>query len=553
MTLTKALKGFISEKCGVAADAADDVFRKALGDGVANGTLDIAKVQELSAKSQSDGESKVRGIVADELKNALTNPDVLGAIAKAMGGKVGGDGGSTPTPATGATGGEGLATKAFSTAAGRPDGTGEGDPYAGRIEVKSVVERFAHTPSNLTYDQSPNVFLKSAFGGQQVFSGNPSYGGYALETPTPRTKAIAGAWFKKLVGGAFRQAGMAVPRTWALNEQDQMLIKHAIHECQFVGSLPDQYGGEVYLTGQKLHSDMWRKTLLDDSTSGGLEAVPIEFDAAVILTPVLSGELFPLVDVRNVNRRRIEATAIGNPTVTWGGASGTSISLFNTDSFISAFDNNIHVVDGAMELGNDFLADSPLDVAGIVQDNYGKVFRQQLDHVIATGDGITQPEGLFTASGVATVTPAGGAGTAPQVGDYEGLMHGIAKEYQQEAGLPPNSRMVFIGTQTSYQRARSIPVDSSNDARRIFGQDNQMDYRLMGLRYSINSSLTNAQIGCFCLNRYRMYRRLGFTVQIAANDAQSLRRNTQTIVVRGRFGGSLEKAAAGTKITNAQA
>jgi hypothetical protein len=27
---------------------------------------------------------------------------------------------------------------------------------------------------------------------------------------------------------------------------------------------------------------LWRKTLLDDSTSGGLEAVPIEFDAAVM-------------------------------------------------------------------------------------------------------------------------------------------------------------------------------------------------------------------------------------------------------------------------------
>ena len=132
-------------------------------------------------------------------------------------------------------------------------------------------------------------------------------------------------------------------------------------------------------------------------------------------------------------------------------------------------------------------------------------------------------------------------------------MHGIPKEYQAEAGMPPNSRMVFLGTQTSYQRSRSIPVNSTNDARRIFGQDNQMDYRLMGLKYAISPALTNAQIGAFCMNRYRMYRRLGLDVQIAQGDVYSIRRNTRTMVVRLRFGGALEQGAAGVKITNAQA
>lgn len=546
MTLTLALKGYIAEKCGVAADAADDVFKKSLGEGIADGRLDMDKVKELSLVKATEAEAKVRGMVSEEVAKAMAPLAAsLDAITKALGN------GAKPAGNDGAGTLEGgLANKAFNAAAGASGGDGGS---TGRVELLSVVERFSHSPTACTYDKSQNEFLSKSFGGVQVYSGNQGHGGYALDMPTDRTKSIAGAWFKRLIGLAYRQAGALVPPQFTLNEQDRHLVNYAIHECKFVGALPGQYGGEAYLLGEKLTNDFWRKTLLDDSTSGGLEAVPIEFDAAVILTPVLNGELFPLVDVRNVNRRRIEATRIGNPTVSWGGASGTSISLFNTDSFISAFDNNIHVIDGACELGNDFLADSPLAVASILQNNYSEVFKQQLDNVIATGDGITQPEGLFTASGVTSVTPAGGAGTAPQVGDYEGMMHGIAKEYQQEAGLPPNSRMVFIGTQTSYQRARSIPVDSSNDARRIFGQDNQMDYRLMGLRYAINSSLTNAQLGCFCLNRYRMYRRLGFTVQIAMNDAQSIRRNTQTIVVRGRFGGALEKAAAGTKITNSQA
>lgn len=546
MKITLALKNHMVASHGVAADASDDVVKKAVADRLADGTLSFEKVHELTAAKAADAENRVRAMVAEEITKAFANPDVVGAIAKAFGGKPGTDGGAASLAAE-KPAADSLQSKAFGAAARAP---GEFDATYDQVRVKSVAERFDSSTKAVTWDMSQNEFIAKSFGGRQVYSANPESGGYALNVPSQLSKAVCGAWFKHAVNKARRNAGLP---TFQLNEQDRQLLLYAVHECQFTGPVKSLDGSELDVHCQKLTNDFWKKTLLDDSVSGGLEAVPIEFDAAVILTPILNGELFPLVDVRNVNRRRIEATVIGNPTVSWGGASGTSISLFNTDSFISAFDNNIHVIDGAMEMGRDFLADSPLDVAGIVQNRYGEKFRQELDNVIATGDGTNQPEGLFTASGVTVIVPAGGAGTAPQVGDYEGLMHGIAKEYQQEAGLPPASRMVFIGTQTSYKRARGIPVDSSNDARRIFGQDNQMDYRLMGLRYCINESLTNAQIGCFCLNRYRMYRRLGFEVAIASQDAQSLRRNTQTIVVRARFGGSLEKSAAGTKMTAAQA
>ena len=547
MNLTKALKAHVTAHFGVPADAGDEVFKKAIGDAVANGKLDIAELSKLSASTASEAELKVKSMVDSAVAAAVA--PVLDAI-KALG-TPGNSAAKVEVPAASGAG-SGMASKAFAFASGGASVEFDADPE--QVKVKSVMDRFDNTRTALTYDRSTNVFLQKSYGGRQVYTASKEFGGRPLDVPTKRDDAITGAWFKRMVRDAYRAKGLAVPQQFQLNEQDRLIIKYAVHNCEFGGDVPSPFGGSVYLDGTKVaDNEFWVKTLLDDSMSGGLEAVPIEFDAAVILTPILNGELFPLVDVRNVNRRRIEATAIGNPTVSWGGASGTSVSLFNTDSFISAFDNTIYTIDGAMELGRDFLADSPLDVAGIVQNRYGEVFKKSLDDVIATGDGITQPEGLFTASGVGMVTPAGGAGAAPEVGDYEGLMHGIAKEYQQEAGLPPNSRMVFIGTQTSYQRSRSIPVDSSNDARRIFGQDNQLDYRLMQLRYAINTSLTNAQIGCFCMNRYRMYRRLGFTVEIAMNDAQSIRRNTQTIVVRGRFGGSLEKSAAGMKITNAQA
>ena len=46
------------------------------------------------------------------------------------------------------------------------------------------------------------------------------------------------------------------------------------------------------------------KTLIDDATSGGLEAAPIVFDDMVIQTPLLNGELFPLVTTVPLDRGR---------------------------------------------------------------------------------------------------------------------------------------------------------------------------------------------------------------------------------------------------------
>jgi HK97 family phage major capsid protein len=320
---------------------------------------------------------------------------------------------------------------------------------------------------------------------------------------------------------------------------------HAIHNCKFMGEVAGfEYEGDAPVM------EMHRKALLDDSTSGGLEAVPIEFDAAVILTPLLNGEIFPLVDQRVVSRRRIEATKVGNPTMSWGTSSGTEIPLFDTDSFISAFDNSIYPITGAMELGLDFLADSPLAIGSIVINNYGQTFQKEMDTVLCTGNGTNRPEGIFTTSGVSTVTMSS---SAPTVGGYEGLIFGVAKQYLAQAGNPPNSRATFVGTQTSYSRARAIPVDSSADARRIFGM-NELDYSLFNFRYAINAAGGNTKIAFVCWNRYRLYRRLGFEVAVVAGTDRGLARaNKQGIMVRARFGGAMEDAAAMMKSTDAQA
>jgi HK97 family phage major capsid protein len=545
--ITAELKKHLQEKFSLAADAGDDTIRKMVGEKIAAGELSIDDLQRLTTVKASEAELKVKSMIDAANAPILAAVTALTETVKALKPDAVPAGGTpTETKATSVTPPAGSdpaptapAGQKLYALAGTVSASAIDEPV--RVRVKSVLEQFNDTRTLATFDKAFKP-IKS-LGSEPItkhFEGLP----YTLDMPTERSKAIAGVWFKAMALKQMRQKGMEIPGHYQFKEFERDILTHVVHECRFVGEVSDGYEYE----GQKLFNDLHRKAVLDDSLSGGLEAVPIEFDAAVILTPLLQGELFPFVDVRTVTRRRLEAVAVGNPTMSWGVAEGTAISLFDTDGFISAFDNSIYPISGAIELGLDFLADSPVAIGTIVVQKYGERFRQEMDNAIATGNGTNRPEGVFTTAGVTTVTPAGGAGAAQTVGDYESLRFGVAKEYRQEAGL----RAMYIGTDTSYSRARGIPVDSSNDQRRVFGIMDQEDYMLFQRRYAVNESLTNAQIGYFCLNRYRMYRRQGLEFRLVTEDWTLARQNKQGIVVRARFGGRLEQAAAGAKITAGQ-
>lgn len=555
LIITADLKAHAVKNFGVAADASDEIVRKAISEALIAGTLSPSQLNDLTVVKATETEARVQSMIDATLTKALAPMTAM--LAKL-----------SPQQAATAAGLELPAeTKAVEVApvapvvpaAAAPSGlkayalaggvVGADSPEL--IRVKSAVEQYSDNRTAATWDKSSNEQLAKSFGGVSITQ-NCMDLPYTLDMPTDRSKAVSGAWMKNMTLKMLRRDGRTIEPHQELTEHDRQLLLHTVHTSKFIGEIPGTNGLEV--DGTKLMSDLHRKAVLDDSTSGGLEAVPIEFDAAVILTPLLNGEVFPYVSITNVTRRRIEATKISNVTMSWGTGSGTAIPLFDTDSFISAFDNSIYPLTGAIELGLDFLADSPLAVGNIVINLFGEKFKQVMDDVIVIGNGTNQPEGVFTASGVTTISSANGGSGPPTMGDYEGLMFGVGKEYLQQAGMPPNSRAMFIGTLTSYKRARGIKVNSSSDERRMYG-NTKMDYRLEDFRYGINgsSSFSNAKIGFFCMNRYRMYRRQGLeVVRVGDTDWNLARQNKQGIALRSRWGGALELATAGCKIIDAQ-
>lgn len=585
INVTQALREKCQELFALEMDAEEAEVISTVKSALVSGTLKMETVKELTADASPRSELQ-KALDERDARNQLAMNKTLAAAGlldevKAEDGSVtfvakgtavqgaGGDGkgGGTSTK-TGDT-----VTKAFQ---GGANGTeqGGGDEPSYDVRVKSVVERFDNTQTSAIFDRSSDLHNKS-FGAAPVNAHMEGcgLGSYDYNMPTERSKAISGAWLKHLVNRQCKAEGRQVPWQFAMNEQDKHLVEYAARECKFVGPIgyegrgtktltdngdPDTIAARHWFDGSTACKDMadgdlWIKALLDEAAgSQGLEAVPIEFDANYILTPLLTGQLFPLASVTNVTRRRIEATTFANPTVGWGVAEGTAITPFNTDGFVGAFDNNIWPVTGAMEIGRDFQSDSPLDIGGIVVDRYGVAFRNEMDNVIATGNGTDRPTGLFTTAGVTTELSAGGPGAAPTPGDYEGMMHGVDLAFMQEAGLPPRSRAVFLTTQVSYQRSRSIQI-AAGDQRRFFGRDGQMSYSTYSFRHAINSTVTNAKLGFFLMNRYRLYRRQGLEVRIVRDDRTGALANTDMLVLRARFGGALDHSGAGVKIEDAQA
>jgi len=407
------------------------------------------------------------------------------------------------------------------------------------VRVKRAVESYVDTKSVMTYPK------RSKHGRRHPLADQPvKLCSRVLDEPSERDQALAGVWAKFQL--------MSITPRWA-GTPDLAWAKMTEHEKCLLASLAEDYDWDASKDGKDHTVKGYPggiKQLIDDATSGGLEAAPIVFDDQVIQTPLLHGELFPLVNVIPLSRgRRIEAVETGTVTGSWGGVDDTAVTLFTTTSYVSAFDNTIFRWEGAIRIGLDFLSDTPIDFNAHVTAQYGQRLLEDLDDVIATGDGTTQPEGVINKSGVTSVTWS----STTSIGNYESLRFSVAKP--EHRGM--ENTAVFCGTETSYQRAKAIPVASA-DARRLFagGSTNvgtYDDYALMNRKYAINESLTNSQVFYAILGRYRMYRRKGLTVRTSTEGDTLIRRNEMLIVVMARYGGALERGACAGVVTDAPA
>ncbi|HEV7281330.1 MAG TPA: phage major capsid protein [Pirellulaceae bacterium] len=368
--------------------------------------------------------------------------------------------------------------------------------------------------------------------GRHVKSGLPvlDQSGREVRLPSEDDTANAGAFLKSLA----KRAGIDCITT--TEDRDRL---EACYRSPWAGKFGTGWTAGV--------PGATAKALLNDSLSGGSAAVPQFFDDALISFPLLYGELFPHVDLRNVPiGASIEGASVGNPDAVWGNPDGTEVALFDTADLVSEINTSIHPVTIAVEVSRDLLSDSPGELGRILTENCGQRLLAELDRVIALGDGTTEPEGLLNASGIGTVNTAEGVSGPPTVSDYESLLFALPKQYRSGP-----MRVCFLSNDTSYRRAKGIEVGTT-DQRRVFGMEHE-NYLTLGRPHRIQTDIANGVAACVALAKYRMYRRLGFQIEWHMGGAELARRNVALLIVRGRFGGRLVDANAAAKWTDGEA
>ncbi len=185
----------------------------------------------------------------------------------------------------------------------------------GSPRVKAASERYTNTKAT----------------GKHVRTGDgvKDFQGRDVMLPSELELAKAGAWLKRLAAKSGQFGSVT------LNDHEKQLLDEMIEKDAFCGDFGGTY--ETSVTGDRV------KTLLSDSTSGGVEINPTFFDDMVVTFPLLHSELLPYVDNRSVPRgSSIETASVGNPSVAWGTAEGTAINLFDTASLIADINTSIH-------------------------------------------------------------------------------------------------------------------------------------------------------------------------------------------------------------------
>lgn len=541
--LTQKLKDHAVSKLGVPQGSKDAVFFKMIGAALVSKKITAKQIAEINGEKTEPEPNKGNG-------GGGQQGNVLDLLLKSFMGD--GNGNVDPDNAKSVEQFQNLIKSTVKDALGQSANTditpenvllkATGNT---RVKVLSAAETYSKTTKQALYPERSGL---KGEGTPHLLAGRPAqFGKFNLDHPSELAKAIGGAYFKWCVKSQAALTGTSVPTALQMNQHEKDLLLYALNEERWSGLVKGTCtdSGALKVPRRKL-SEFEIKAVLDDTVSGGIEISPVVFDDAIILTPVLYGELFPYVNMQNVSKgRRIKGGSMLNPTFTSGIAEGTAVQPFNTSGFVQAFDTTIFSAVGAIELGADFEEDSAVDLGGQIIDAYGFKALEWGDRVIAIGDGVTEPTGIFNTTGPRIVLSANGAGGPLAVSDTEGLMFGVDKQFRNEAG----AMCVYLGNDTMYRRIRAIPI-GPGDERRIYGMDHG-SYMVSEKPYKVQNNVANGRLAFVNLKRYRMYRRLGLAVRIETAGRQLALSNTKLIVLRMRFGGQLELGGAAALMNDA--
>ena len=253
--------------------------------------------------------------------------------------------------------------------------------------------------------------------------------------------------------------------------------------------------------------------------------MPLVFDDAAIMTPVLENQLFPLVSTLAPSARSTHHRGRVVESHDGLGAGGRWLAEHHLAGHDELRDRNwtrtfCHATGRSRSAWTSWKT-RPSTLPAPVLKQYGLKLGEQLDYAIANGDGATQPLGVFTATNTTGISSV--CVSCPV---YRGRLGSLeSRDSVASSRCATVDWLAWLSTSTTYWRVRAIP-QGERDARRLFGVDRR-PYMVMNKPWRVQNSIPDGYLAVPTWRITACGVRGGFTVRVeTAAKTLSLKRTT---------------------------
>ena len=250
------------------------------------------------------------------------------------------------------------------------------------------------------------------------------------------------------------------------------------------------------------------KAMSEGTTTAGGYLVPDDERMEIIKRAVALTQLYPTCKRYQTTRDAVKTPSLTTDVeVSWDEAENASFD--ESDPALGQTSFTIHRMNALTYFSRELVADSVINVVEMVRELFAETVGAERDKMIVVGDGSNQPEGIFSASGITTVSAIGDVGYATLLEMDETVL----EQYRTDPTC------CWITNQTVRRYLRGITDD--ND-RPLFESpfERGAPYMFMDHPIHVNANVPTGEIWLGPLSKYWVMDReqLGFETTTTGGD-----------------------------------
>lgn len=275
------------------------------------------------------------------------------------------------------------------------------------------------------------------------------------------------------------------------------------------------------------HTPVEVKALSEGTTTAGGYLVPDDFRQSVIMRVNAMSVLYPRCFSFGTTLKSIKFPNLATDVeMSWDEAENANFD--ETDPVLGQTTFTIHRMNAVTYLSRELEEDSSPNVVGLVEKLFAQAVSRERDKMVAVGDGSAQPEGIFSATGITTVSSIGSITHAKLLEMDET----ITDEYRG------SDQLCWISNQTVRRYCRSL---TDENGRPLFDRpmERGAPYTMMDHPYVVNANCPSGYLALGDLNQYWIASRDEMGLETTTTGGDTFKKHQVGVKVWERWDGKL--------------